>query len=157
MSMSGRGSWLSLYNSIVKRVFQWRPFRRLRNSPVSLFRAARWQMCHVFPLSFFPHTGLARGNFTVEYKMKTTFTSSSFLFYFAIFTNCFTDYLLTFSFVLVYYLLPRSRVSALYYTIQSGLSRPCSWYIYHVLALGFDFTPPIDLFSIICLLRGLLI
>ena len=121
MSMSRRGRWLSLYSSIVKRMFLWRPFRRLKK--LSSFFVPCCQMTNLpcFPLSFLPHTGPARGNFIMEYQM-TIFTTSSFLFTFFLpfFTPCFTDFSLTCSLVLVFYLLPLSRVPSplLHYSVQ---------------------------------------
>jgi len=47
-------------------------------------------------------------------------------------------------FVLVFYLHPLSLVPAPYSTTESDLSRLCSWYFYHAIALVYDF--PVLLF-----------
>ena len=42
-------------------------------------------------------------------------------------------------FVLVFYLLPLSLVTALYSTIESSVSQLCTQYFSHALALGYEF------------------
>jgi len=53
-----------------------------------------------------------------------------------------------FSFVLCCSSVPTSSVTCTFHpNIQSGVSRLCTWYFYHAIALSYDFSsPPIVLF-----------